>query len=86
MSKKVRVAAAEVAEFSLNVDLVNGNSVEIVVKYPKGEGLSAIQALGTMGSPERVSNLMYALKDDPSVTAYMKDRGIGFADDEDDDY
>lgn len=86
MGKKVRVAAPEVAEFSLNVDLVNGNSVEIVVKYPKGEGLSAITALGTMSSNERVAGLMHALKDDSSVKEYMKDRGIGFADDEDDDY
>jgi hypothetical protein len=82
---KPMVPAESTDTFDLTIELVDGPSVVISVTYPKGQGLAAIKALAAASSREKIPGLLYALKHDPSVQAYMTEQGIGFAD-EDDDY
>ena len=82
---KPMVPAEDTEQFDLTIDLVDGPRVIIGVTYPKGQGIDAIKALAAAATSEKIQGLMYALKHDPSVQAYMTEQGIGFAD-EDDDY
>lgn len=82
MSKAVTVPAEEVGTFDLNIDFANGESVVVTFTYPKDRAVLAINAVGRIS--ELGTNLIYALRDDPSVRDKLDESGISFDDEEDD--
>lgn len=82
MSKAVTVPAEETDTFDLDINFENGEGVVVTFTYPKGRGIAAVYATSQIS--DYTEQLLYALKDDPSVRAKLEEQGLAFDDDEED--
>jgi hypothetical protein len=81
----VTVPAEDTETITLKMSNDSGFAVVVTAEYPRGHALLAINALREAGSEQIAMNLLSELRDDESVAKMLKERGLGFADDDDDE-
>jgi hypothetical protein len=82
----VTIPAPETQEFSMDISFEDGSSVKVTMEYPKDTALLALQAMQRMSDNTFVQGAMSVLRNDPSIKARMAEKGIAFADEDEEGY
>ena len=68
------------AQFSLNFETPDGQIVDVTVTHPKNNAMLGLQALREAASDHSRMQVIYSLRDEPSIGPLLVEWAIDFSD------